>query len=152
MSNTHETCHSNAHMDILTFVDSLVQGNGSLRLFRVLTLCYSILPGNVAESVVLEREAESTLTFAEGANRAYAGHMTLKFSPDATSTMQHHKHYCLEVSDNCSPTVDHCIIRSASVGALDEAMMQALEHDSYNFLLRHDIGSSKDVPQAQKAF
>ncbi|XP_068618848.1 F-box only protein 11 isoform X3 [Battus philenor] len=72
-------------------------------------------PGNVAESVVLEREAESTLTFAEGANRAYAGHMTLKFSPDATSTMQHHKHYCLEVSDNCSPTVDHCIIRSASV-------------------------------------
>ncbi|CAF4918117.1 unnamed protein product [Pieris macdunnoughi] len=55
--------------------------------------------------------------------------MTLKFSPDATSTMQHHKHYCLEVSDNCSPTVDHCIIRSASVGALDEAMMQALEHD-----------------------
>lgn len=71
--------------------------------------------GNVAESVVLEREAESTLTFAEGASRAYAGHMTLKFSPDATSTMQHHKHYCLEVSDNCSPTVDHCIIRSASV-------------------------------------
>ncbi|KAL4717943.1 hypothetical protein ACJJTC_001361 [Scirpophaga incertulas] len=72
-------------------------------------------PGNVAESVVLEREAESTLTFVEGASRAYAGHMTLKFSPDATSTMQHHKHYCLEVSDNCSPTVDHCIIRSASV-------------------------------------
>ncbi|CAG9132841.1 unnamed protein product [Plutella xylostella] len=71
--------------------------------------------GNVAESVILEREAESTLTFAEGATRAYAGHMTLKFSPDATSTMQHHKHYCLEVSDNCSPTVDHCVIRSASV-------------------------------------
>lgn len=70
----------------------------------------------MAESVVLEREAESTLVFAEGASRAYAGHMTLKFSPDATSTMQHHKHYCLEVSDNCSPTIDHCIIRSASVG------------------------------------
>lgn len=69
--------------------------------------------------MVLEREAESTLTFAEGANRAYAGHMTLKFSPDATSTMQHHKHYCLEVSDNCSPTVDHCIIRSASVGEFE---------------------------------
>ncbi|KOB71120.1 F-box only protein 11 [Operophtera brumata] len=63
----------------------------------------------------IHREAESTLTFAEGASRAYAGHMTLKFSPDATSTMQHHKHYCLEVSDNCSPTIDHCIIRSASV-------------------------------------
>ncbi|KOB71122.1 F-box only protein 11 [Operophtera brumata] len=47
--------------------------------------------------------------------------MTLKFSPDATSTMQHHKHYCLEVSDNCSPTIDHCIIRSASVGHLTYA-------------------------------
>lgn len=71
--------------------------------------------GNVAEAVVLERESESTLTFSDGAKRAYAGHMTLKFSPDVTSTIQHHKHYCLEVSDNCSPTIDHCIIRSASV-------------------------------------
>lgn len=73
-------------------------------------------PGNVAESVVLERESESTVMFVEGAKHAYVGHMTLKFSPDVTSTVPHHKHYCLEVGENCSPTIDHCIIRSTSVG------------------------------------
>lgn len=73
-------------------------------------------PGNVAESVILERESESTVMFVEGAKNAYAGHLTLKFSPDVTSTVPHHKHYCLEVGENCSPTIDHCIIRSTSVG------------------------------------
>lgn len=73
-------------------------------------------PGNVAESVVLERESESTVMFVEGAKQAYAGHLTLKFSPDVTSTVPHHKHYCLEVGEHCSPTIDHCIIRSTSVG------------------------------------
>jgi F-box protein 11 len=73
-------------------------------------------PGNVAESIVLERESESTVMFVEGAKNAYIGHMTLKFSPDSTSNAPHHKHYCLEVGENCSPTIDHCIIRSTSVG------------------------------------
>ncbi|XP_030753348.1 F-box only protein 11 [Sitophilus oryzae] len=72
-------------------------------------------PGNVAESVILERESESTVMFVEGAKNAYAGHLTLKFSPDVTSTVPHHKHYCLEVGENCSPTIDHCVIRSTSV-------------------------------------
>ena len=75
-------------------------------------------PGNVAESVILERESESTVMFIEGAKRAYAGHLTLKFTPDVASTVPHHKHYCLEVGENCSPTIDHCIIRSSSVGEL----------------------------------
>lgn len=75
-------------------------------------------PGNVAESVILERESESTVMFVEGAKNAYAGHLTLKFSPDVTSTVPHHKHYCLEVGENCSPIIDHCIIRSTSVGKL----------------------------------
>lgn len=72
-------------------------------------------PGNVAESIVLERESESTIMFVEGAKHAYVGYMTIKFSPDVTSTVPHHKHYCLEVGENCSPTIDHCIIRSTSV-------------------------------------
>jgi F-box protein 11 len=38
--------------------------------------------GNVAESIVLERESESTVMFVEGAKHAYVGHMTLKFSPE----------------------------------------------------------------------
>ncbi|KRT84920.1 F-box domain-containing protein, partial [Oryctes borbonicus] len=50
-------------------------------------------PGNVAESVILERESESTIMFVEGAKQAYAGHLTLKFSPDVTSTVPHHKHF-----------------------------------------------------------
>lgn len=74
--------------------------------------------GNVAESIILERESESTVMFMDGAKNAYVGHMTLKFSPDITSTVPHHKHYCLEVSENASPTIDHCIIRSTSVGKL----------------------------------
>uniref|UniRef100_A0A0A1WPR0 F-box only protein 11 n=2 Tax=Zeugodacus cucurbitae TaxID=28588 RepID=A0A0A1WPR0_ZEUCU len=71
--------------------------------------------GNVAESVILEREAGSTMMFVEGAKYAYVGYLTLKFSPDVTSTVSHHKHYCLDIGENCSPTVDNCIIRSSSV-------------------------------------
>lgn len=72
-------------------------------------------PGSVSEHVILERESESTLTFVEGARRAYVGYMTLRFSPDTKSTVPHHKHYSLEVGANCSPTIDHCVIRSSSV-------------------------------------
>lgn len=72
-------------------------------------------PGNVAESVVLEREAGSTVMFVEGAKYAYVGYVTLKFTPEVTSTVSHHKHYCLDIGENCSPTVDNCIIRSTSV-------------------------------------
>ncbi|XP_014663279.1 PREDICTED: F-box only protein 11-like [Priapulus caudatus] len=72
-------------------------------------------PGNVAEHVILERQSESTIMFVEGANQAYLGYVTLKFCPDVTSSVPPHKHYCLEVTENCSPVVDHCVIRSTSV-------------------------------------
>ena len=39
-----------------------------------------------------------------------------QFSPDITSSVPHHKHYALEIAENCSPTVDHCRIKSTSVG------------------------------------
>lgn len=78
--------------------------------------CTGAAPGNVAESVILERSTESTLMFVEGAKTAYAGHLTLKFVPDVQANVSHHKHYCLEVGETCSPTIDHCIIRSTSVG------------------------------------
>lgn len=76
-------------------------------------------PGNVAENVVLEKETESTVTFVDGAKQAYLGYVTLKFSPDAgNSSNTHQKHYCLDISDNSSPIIDNCIIRSTStVGA-----------------------------------
>ncbi|XP_015785252.1 F-box only protein 11 [Tetranychus urticae] len=75
-------------------------------------------PGNVAENVILEKNSDSTITFIEGSRRAYLGYVTLKFTPDTTSCVPHHKHYCLEITERCSPTIDHCIIRSSSaVGA-----------------------------------
>ena len=40
----------------------------------------------------------------------------LQFSPDITSSVPHHKHYALEIIENSSPIIDHCIIRSSSVG------------------------------------
>ena len=72
--------------------------------------------GNVAENVILERESETTITFADGARTAYLGYMTVKFSPDVTSAVPHHKHYCLEVGEQASPTIEHVTLRSTSVG------------------------------------
>ncbi|XP_054154393.1 F-box only protein 11-like [Oppia nitens] len=71
--------------------------------------------GNITENVVLEKDSESTITFVEGSRDAYLGYVSLKFSPDVTSSVPHHKHYCLEINENCSPTIDHCVIRSTSV-------------------------------------
>jgi F-box protein 11 len=115
-------------------------------------------PGNVAESVQLEKQSGTVLTFSSGAKEAYLGYVTLRvcsptpccwlsricserndviflvyklskcalfcllqFAPDAVSTVPHHKHYALEVTDHCSPTIDHCIIRSTSVGTSEPA-------------------------------
>ncbi|KAL3874906.1 hypothetical protein ACJMK2_037858 [Sinanodonta woodiana] len=72
-------------------------------------------PGTVYDHVLIERESGSTVVFVEGAKDAYLGYMTLKFSPDITSSVPHHKHYALEVSETCSPTIDHCRIKSTSV-------------------------------------
>ena len=82
--------------------------------------------GNVAENVIIERENESSVMFMEGAKSAYLGYVTIKFSPDITSSMPH-KHYCLEVGQNCSPTVDHCIIRSSSNGTLNITLIRSLK-------------------------
>lgn len=39
-----------------------------------------------------------------------------QFSPDITSSVPHHRHYALEISEKCSPVIDHCRIKSTSVG------------------------------------
>uniref|UniRef100_A0A069DZL3 F-box only protein 11 n=1 Tax=Panstrongylus megistus TaxID=65343 RepID=A0A069DZL3_9HEMI len=99
-------------------------------------------PGNVAESVILERSTESTLMFVEGAKTAYAGHLTLKFVPDVQANVSHHKHYCLEVGETCSPTIDHCIIRSTSVVGAAVCVSGA----GANPLIRHcDISDCENV-------
>ena len=69
----------------------------------------------MAENVILERECESTVMFVEGSKQAYLGYVTVKFTPPSgNETPQNHKHYALEIQENCSPTIEHCIIRSAS--------------------------------------
>ncbi|ESN92575.1 hypothetical protein HELRODRAFT_95885 [Helobdella robusta] len=72
-------------------------------------------PGNVADHVIIERQSESAVLFSEGAKQAYLGYVTIKFSPSAPSSVPHHKHYSLEVTDNSSPIVDHCTVKSFSV-------------------------------------
>ncbi|RUS84954.1 hypothetical protein EGW08_007265, partial [Elysia chlorotica] len=72
-------------------------------------------PGNVMDHVIIEKETESTIMFVEGAKRAYLGYVTLKFSPESTSTVPHHRHYALEIAENTQPIIDHCKIKSLSV-------------------------------------
>jgi len=87
-------------------------------------------PGNVADNVILETDRESTVIFVEGAQNAYIGFVTLKFSPDiVASSAQHHKHYCLEVRENCAPTIDHCIIRSLSAGTFKSTKLRTVSYE-----------------------
>ncbi|WAR19120.1 FBX11-like protein [Mya arenaria] len=70
--------------------------------------------GNVMDQVIIERESESTIVFVDNCKDAYLGYVTLKFTPDIATSVPHHKHYALEVTENCSPTIDHCRIKSTS--------------------------------------
>lgn len=40
-----------------------------------------------------------------------------QFNPDDKSAQHHNAHHCLEITVNCSPNIDHCIIRSTCTGA-----------------------------------
>lgn len=39
-----------------------------------------------------------------------------QFNPDDKSAQHHNAHHCLEITVNCSPIIDHCIIRSTCTG------------------------------------
>ena len=41
-----------------------------------------------------------------------------QFSPENPSTVPHHRHYALEIAENTQPIIDHCKIKSLSVGEL----------------------------------
>lgn len=71
--------------------------------------------GNVAENVIIEHDRESSVVFGPNSRHSYLGHVTVRFSPAAGTESNHGpKHYSLEVQENCSPVVEHCIIRSLS--------------------------------------
>lgn len=42
--------------------------------------------------------------------------LLLQFNPDDKSAQHHNAHHCLEITVNCSPIIDHCIIRSTCTG------------------------------------
>ncbi|XP_041353360.1 F-box only protein 11-like [Gigantopelta aegis] len=100
--------------DPIIFVHSgLYQGE-----FLLIDIDVSIIgaaPGKVIDHVFIERESESTVMFVEGARKAYLGYISLRFMPDITSSVPHHRHYALEIAESCSPTIDQCRIKSTSV-------------------------------------
>jgi F-box protein 11 len=57
--------HSGMYLTEYLFVDTNVTMIGAA-------------PGNVIDSVIIERGTESTITFVEGAKEAYLGYVTLK--------------------------------------------------------------------------
>jgi F-box protein 11 len=74
-------------------------------------------PGNISDNVLFDTDRDSTVVFVEGAVNSYLGYVTIKFSPDSgASNVAHQRHYCLDIKENCSPTVDHCVIKSLSTG------------------------------------
>lgn len=44
-----------------------------------------------------------------------------QFNPDDKSAQHHNAHHCLEITVNCSPNIDHCIIRSTCTGTAHTA-------------------------------
>jgi len=62
----------------------------------------------------MELELEHTLVMLlVGALNVF---FLLQFNPDDKSAQHHNAHHCLEITVNCSPIIDHCIIRSTCTG------------------------------------
>ncbi|XP_016314166.1 F-box only protein 11-like isoform X2 [Sinocyclocheilus anshuiensis] len=100
-----------AHFDGLIFVHSGIYTDEWIYIESPITMI-GAAPGKVADKVIIENTRDSTFVFMEGSEDAYVGYMTIKFNPDDKSAQHHNAHHCLEITVNCSPIIDHCIIRS----------------------------------------
>ncbi|CAG5904568.1 unnamed protein product [Menidia menidia] len=100
-----------AHFDGLIFVHSGIYTDEWIYIESPITMI-GAASGKVADKVVIENTRDSTFVFMEGSEDAYVGYMTIKFNPDDKSAQHHNAHHCLEITVNCSPNIDHCIIRS----------------------------------------
>uniref|UniRef100_A0A8C7KZF1 F-box protein 11a n=1 Tax=Oncorhynchus kisutch TaxID=8019 RepID=A0A8C7KZF1_ONCKI len=100
-----------AHFDGLIFVHSGVYTDEWIYIESPITMI-GAASGKVADKVIIENTRDSTFVFMEGSEDAYVGYMTIKFNPDDKSAQHHNAHHCLEITVNCSPIIDHCIIRS----------------------------------------
>uniref|UniRef100_A0A3Q2P145 F-box protein 11a n=1 Tax=Fundulus heteroclitus TaxID=8078 RepID=A0A3Q2P145_FUNHE len=99
------------HFDGLIFVHSGIYTDEWIYIESPITMI-GAAPGKVAEKVIIENTRDSTFVFMEGSEDAYVGFMTIRFNPDDKSAQHHNAHHCLEITVNCSPIIDHCIIRS----------------------------------------
>uniref|UniRef100_A0A8D3CGA2 F-box only protein 11 n=1 Tax=Scophthalmus maximus TaxID=52904 RepID=A0A8D3CGA2_SCOMX len=99
------------HFDGLIFVHSGIYTDEWIYIESPITMI-GAAPGKVAEKVIIENTRDSTFVFMEGSEDAYVGYMTIRFNPDDKSAQHHNAHHCLEITVNCSPIIDHCIIRS----------------------------------------
>ncbi|GAB0187514.1 F-box only protein 11 [Grus japonensis] len=100
-----------AHFDGLIFVHSGIYTDEWIYIESPITMI-GAAPGKVADKVIIENTRDSTFVFMEGSEDAYVGYMTIRFNPDDKSAQHHNAHHCLEITVNCSPIIDHCIIRS----------------------------------------
>ncbi|XP_077469005.1 F-box only protein 11a isoform X1 [Stigmatopora argus] len=99
------------HFDGLIFVHTGIYTDEWIYIESPITMI-GAAPGKVAEKVIIENTRDSTFVFMEGSEDAYVGYMTIRFNPDDKSAQHHNAHHCLEITVNCSPIIDHCIIRS----------------------------------------
>uniref|UniRef100_A0A7N6BYC4 F-box protein 11a n=1 Tax=Anabas testudineus TaxID=64144 RepID=A0A7N6BYC4_ANATE len=99
------------HFDGLIFVHSGIYTDEWIYIESPITMI-GAAPGKVDEKVIIENTRDSTFVFMEGSEDAYVGYMTIRFNPDDKSAQHHNAHHCLEITVNCSPIIDHCIIRS----------------------------------------
>ncbi|MGH0158118.1 UNVERIFIED_CONTAM: hypothetical protein FKN15_065624 [Acipenser sinensis] len=100
-----------AHFDGLIFVHSGIYTDEWIYIESPITMI-GAAPGKVSDKVIIENTRDSTFVFMEGSEDAYVGYMTIRFNPDDKSAQHHNAHHCLEITVNCSPVIDHCIIRS----------------------------------------
>ncbi|CDR18340.1 unnamed protein product [Oncorhynchus mykiss] len=100
-----------SHFDGLIFVHSGIYTDEWIYIESPITMI-GAAPGKVSDKVVIENTRDSTFVFMEGSEDAYVGYMTIRFNPDDKSAQHHNAHHCLEITVNCSPNIDHCIIRS----------------------------------------
>lgn len=100
--------------NLVIFIHAGVYTNECLCLDENLTIIGAAGGFNIAEQIVIERQNESVCVCYEGAKDTYVGYVTLKYSPSSAS-MTFAKHCALEITEMCSPTFDHCIIRSSSI-------------------------------------
>nr|CAD2147798.1 unnamed protein product [Meloidogyne enterolobii] len=74
---------------------------------------------NIMNSVIIENQRDTVVSFVNGSLGSYLGYCTTVFNPDKATTSQLHvNHYALQIVDETDVVIDHVIIHSNSfVGA-----------------------------------